>query len=163
VPPERWTPPVSGGFLPRAPTLSLSLPSGVRLSAPVSIAHSPLFPLCLAGSLRQTPSHYPCAPTLSLATPWDRPASPAFPAPVVDQRAPSRTFVGILGHVARPCPQLLLSTAHTRTLSPIPFRTTSLSLALYPRRSASPETRAHRAGHPTHRKPRQATPSSAPR
>jgi hypothetical protein len=58
-------------------------------------------------------------------------------------------------------PSSFLSLALTR--SPVPFRTAPPSLALCPRRSASPETRAHRAGHLAHRRPHQATLSSAPR
>jgi hypothetical protein len=44
APLDRWVPPVNGGSLPRALSLSLSLPSGVGLSAPVSFARAPLSP-----------------------------------------------------------------------------------------------------------------------
>jgi hypothetical protein len=62
-------------------------------------------------------------------------------------------------------PSFFLSSARARarTRSPVSFRTASPSLALYSRRSASPETHARRASHPVPRKPRQATPSSTPR
>jgi hypothetical protein len=121
-------------------------------------------PLCLVGPLRQAPSGYPRAPTLPLAAPWDPPVSSAFPAPTVDQhtrtraRSPSNSAT-LPAHAA----QLLLSTARARTHFPIPFCIVSLSLALCPRCSASPETRARHAGHLARRRPRQATPSSASR
>jgi hypothetical protein len=60
-------------------------------------------------------------------------------------------------------PSFFLSSSRARTRSPVSFRTASPSLALYSRRSASPETHARRASHPVRRKPRQATPSSTPR
>jgi hypothetical protein len=47
APPARWTPPVSGSPLSRAPSLSRSLPSGADLSAPVS---SPARPSSLSTS-----------------------------------------------------------------------------------------------------------------
>jgi hypothetical protein len=86
VPPDRWAPPVNDGFLPRALTLSLSLPSGARLSAPVVFALAPLFPLCLAGPLRQTSSRCPRASALSHCA-MGPPISSAFPAP---HRGPAR-------------------------------------------------------------------------
>jgi hypothetical protein len=36
APPYRWDPPVSGNFLSRMSSLSRSLPSGAKLSVPVS-------------------------------------------------------------------------------------------------------------------------------
>jgi hypothetical protein len=60
-------------------------------------------------------------------------------------------------------PSCLLSSARTRTRSPASFHASSPSLVLSSRRSASPEFRARRAGHPTRQKLRQATPSFAPR
>ena len=65
----------TGGFHPSAAvpfpalSLSLSLPSGARLSALVAFRR---------------------APALSLAAMWDRPVSSAFPAPAVDQNARTR-------------------------------------------------------------------------
>jgi hypothetical protein len=59
--------------------------------------------------------------------------------------------------------QLFLSTARTRTHFPASFHAALLSLALCPRRSTSPETHACLPGHLAHRRPRQATPSSATR
>ena len=60
APPDKWVPPVSGGSLPCALSLSLSLLSTL------------------------------CQPSLSLSTPWDRPVCSAFPTPVVDQHARTR-------------------------------------------------------------------------
>jgi hypothetical protein len=47
APPKRWDPPVSGNSHSRVPSLSRSLPSGARLSAPVS---SPARPSSLSAS-----------------------------------------------------------------------------------------------------------------
>jgi hypothetical protein len=44
-----------------------------------------------------------------------------------------------------PRPSSLMSTAHTRSLSPASFRASSLYLTLCPHRSRSPETHARRA------------------
>jgi hypothetical protein len=66
APPDRWVPPVSGGSLPHTRALSLSLPSGAGLSAPVAFARAPLFPLSLVGPPRQcTESLPPHAGSLS--------------------------------------------------------------------------------------------------
>jgi hypothetical protein len=123
--------PVGPGCRHRLPSLArrfLYLPRG-----PTSSAH------------RAVPSVRP----LPLAAAWDRPVSFAFPAPRHGpKRVHSRTHAEIPGHVARPrTPSSFLSTARTRTRSPVPFRASSLSLALCPRRSTSPETHARRAGH----------------
>jgi hypothetical protein len=91
APPDRWAPPISGGFLPHALTLSLSLPSRARLSVPVPFAHSPLFPLCFAGPLYQTSSRCPMRslpPSLRRGPPLSVLPSPRL---TVDQRAYSRT------------------------------------------------------------------------
>jgi hypothetical protein len=147
-----------------SPVHSLSLPSGARLSAPVAFTLAPLFPLSLTGLLRQTSSR---CPTRSLSLSLSRcavgpPLSvPPSPRPAVDQRA--RTSLESLATSPAHAPSSFFSTARARTHSPVPFRTASLSLALCPCRSASPETRAHRAGLLARRRPRQATPSSAPR
>jgi hypothetical protein len=103
----------------------------------------------------------PSARPLPLAAPWDRPVSSAFPTPM-DQhaRTHARTPRSLATSPAH-APSFFLSTAHTCTRSPVPFRASSLSLALCPCRSTSPETRARRAGHLAHRKPCQANPSSA--
>jgi hypothetical protein len=45
---------------------------------------------------------------------------------------------------------------HPLSLFPVSFRASSLSLALYPRRSHSPETRARRVDRPAHQKPPRA-------
>jgi hypothetical protein len=91
--PDRWVPPVSDGSLPRALSLSLSLPSGAGLSSPVAFARAPLSPSASRAHLVSASNRYPPPPppprarSLFLAAPWDRPISSAFPAP---------------GHVARP-------------------------------------------------------------
>jgi hypothetical protein len=66
---------------PRAHSLSLSLPSGARLSTLVASVLAPLFPLCLAGLLRQTPSRYPRMLALPLAASWDPLSAPPSPRP----------------------------------------------------------------------------------
>jgi hypothetical protein len=63
---------------------------------------------------------------------------------------------------ARPS-QPFLSTTRTRTPFLASFHAASLSLALCPHCPTSPETLARLPGHPARRRPRQATPSSAPR
>jgi hypothetical protein len=91
--PDRWVPPISGGSLPRAPFLSLSLPSGTGLSAPVASALVPLFPSSLG------PPHKCAEPlplrarplSLCVCVSWGRFVSFAFPAPAVDQHARTRT------------------------------------------------------------------------
>jgi hypothetical protein len=148
--------------LPRALTLSLPLPSGARLSAPVALACAFL---SLSASRARFARHRAVTParllSLSLAASW-APLS-ALPYP-----RPPWTSTRVLAHVHRDPwphhppthPSSFLSTAHARTQSPIPFRTSRLSLALCPHRSASQETRARRAGHLARWKPRQATPTS---
>jgi hypothetical protein len=69
---------------PRALSLSLSLPSGSGLSAPVALV--PLAPSASRARLVSASNHYPLrARSLSFAVPCDRPVSSAFPAPAVDQ------------------------------------------------------------------------------
>jgi hypothetical protein len=149
---------------PRAHSLPLSAQWGQDVAASCL---RPRAPSSLSASRARFARHQTVALarplSLSLAAPWDPPVSSAFPAP---RRGPACSFAhvaGILGHVARPHPNPFLSTARARTHSPIPFCIALLSLALCPRRSASPETRARRAGLLARRRPRQATPSSAPR
>jgi hypothetical protein len=74
---------------PRAHSLPLSAQWGQVVGTGCPRLRVPL-PLCLVGLLRQTPNHYPRAPALSLAAPWEPPISSAFPAPAVDQRARTR-------------------------------------------------------------------------
>jgi hypothetical protein len=87
----------------------------------------------------------PSARPLPLAAPWDRPVSSTFPTPRRGPtRAHSRTHTEIPDHVARPRnPAPFFSIARTRTHSPVPFRASSLYLALCPRRSTSLDTRCH--------------------
>jgi hypothetical protein len=152
---------------------------GFHLSAAVSLrARSLPLSLCPVGPLcrHQLPS--PARPFPSL------PRGPALSACRVVPRtpAPSRCVVGPLGQLLLPrdppwtsahacrdphprrlptCPSSLLSSARTRTRSPVPHRTSSPSLSLCPRYSTSPETRARRANHPARQKPHQATTSFA--
>jgi hypothetical protein len=49
-----------------------------------------LLSLCLAGLVRQAPSHCPARPLLSLSAPWTLPVSSALPALAVDQRVRTR-------------------------------------------------------------------------
>jgi hypothetical protein len=131
TPPDRWAPPVSGGFLPRVLTLSLSLPSRARLSVPVAFALAPLFPLRLAGSLRQTSICCPHAPlSLSLSRcAVGPPVSSAFPAPRRGPaRAHSRTSLESSATSPAHAPSSFLIPACARTHFPVPFCTASLSL-----------------------------------
>jgi hypothetical protein len=160
VPPDRWVPLVSGGFFPRALPPPLPLPSGAALSAPIALACPPLSLSTLRARLVGAMSRFPRAPVPSCCAvgppcqlrlhsdpPWTSAHAHRDPWP---RRLPM-------------CPSSLLSSARIRTRSPAPFRASSPSLALSSRCSASPEFRAHCAGHPTRQKPRQATPSFAPR
>jgi hypothetical protein len=56
---------------------------------PVPFARAPLFPLCLAGPVRLSPSHC-LVPSPSLSTSWASPVSSAIPALAKDQRARTR-------------------------------------------------------------------------
>jgi hypothetical protein len=153
--PDRWVPPVSDGSLPRALSLSLSLPSGAGLSSPVAFARAPLSPSASRAHLVSASNRYPPPPP----TPT-RPLSLSRCAmgPPYQLRLPR----------ARPRrppthPSSFFSTTCARTRFPVPFCTALLSLALCPRHSTSLMTRARRVRRPARRKPRQATPSSAPR
>jgi hypothetical protein len=64
--PDRQTRPVSTRRPRALLSLSRSLPSGIELSAPVPSTRAPLFPLCLAGPVHQSPSRYPRARSPSL-------------------------------------------------------------------------------------------------
>jgi hypothetical protein len=150
-------------FLPRGLSLSLSLPSRARLSAPVLFARVPLFPLGFAGPLYQTPSRCPvCSlfPSLGHGPPLSVPPSPR---PDVEQRAHSRTSPESSATSPAHAPSSFFSTARAHTHSLVPFHTAPLPLVLCPRRSASPETHARRVGLLARRRPRQATSSSVPR
>jgi hypothetical protein len=157
--------PIVGASLPRTLlSLSHSLPSGAELSAPVPLACAPLFPLFLMGPLYQAPSRFPRAPVLSLSAPWACAVSFALPAPAVDHRARTRARrrdPRPRRPPTRPCP--FLSPARACTHSPASFHIVPLPLALCSCRQTSPETHASLHGHLARRRPRQASPSSAPR
>jgi hypothetical protein len=61
APSHRRTPPVSGSSPSRVPSLPRSLPNGASLSVPVFFPECSLS-LCLAGPVRQSPSHCPTLP-----------------------------------------------------------------------------------------------------
>jgi hypothetical protein len=84
APPDRRTPPVSGGSPSCAPSLSRSLPSGADLSALVSFARS----LSLSVSQARFASAEALSPRVpfSLSVPWDCLVSSAVPALAVDRR-----------------------------------------------------------------------------
>jgi hypothetical protein len=140
--------------------LSRSLPSGPKLSALVS---SPARPSSLSALRARFASHRAVAParllspSLCCGPPLSVPPTPRPPWT-------SAHVARILGHDARPCaPAPFLSPTHAHTHSLASFHAAPLSLALCPRRPTSPETRACLPGHLAHRRPCQATPSSAPR
>jgi hypothetical protein len=163
---------------PRRPTGGLHLSAAVPFSArSLSSSLYPVGPGCrrqlpppsrpssLSASQARFAKHRVVAPArpLSLAASWDPcqlhlPRAHRGPA-----RAHSRTFAESSATSLAHAPSSFLSPAHARTRSPVPIHTASPSLALCPRRSASPETRAHRAGHLARQRPRQATLSSTPR
>jgi hypothetical protein len=148
---------------PLSPCLLLS-PSaqwGRSVGASCPRPRAPL-PLCLVGPLRQRAKLFPPRARSLLLRRGTPLSAPPSPRPAVDQhaRTHARTPRSLATSPAH-APQLLFSTARTRTRSLVPFHIVSLPLALYPRRSTSPETRARRAGHLARQKPRQATPSFA--
>jgi hypothetical protein len=162
LPPDRWAPPVSGGFLPRALSSPLPQPSGpdCRCKSPSPTRHLSLS--ALQARLVSTVSYFPRtpAPSLSLCTvgpPYQLclPREPPWTSEHARREPHSRRLPT---H-----PISLLSTAHTHSLSPASFRASSPSLALCSCRSRSPEFHARRVGHPARQKLRQATPSSVPR
>jgi hypothetical protein len=127
------------------------------------LARAPFFSLCFAAPLCQSSSHYPHVPVLSLYAVGLRcqlcvPRARRGPA-----RAHSCTSPGTSATLSAHASQLFLSTALTRTHFLASFHAAPLSLALCPRRSTSPETRARLLGHPARWRPRQATPSSTSR
>jgi hypothetical protein len=101
VPPDRWTPPVSGSSLSRAPSLSRSLPSGADLSALVSsLARS--FSLCLAGPFCQALSRCPVRPPFLSLRRGPALLGPTSPRPPWTSECALAHVAGFLGHVARP-------------------------------------------------------------
>jgi hypothetical protein len=127
APPDRWTPSVSGGFLAHAlsspslclvglacrrqsPSLarpcSLSASWAQLVSTPRCSLHAPVFPRCAVGP--------PCQFRLPREPPWTSAHARQEPRP---HRLPTH-------------PSSLLSTARTRSLSPDPFRVSSLFLSL---------------------------------
>jgi hypothetical protein len=131
APPDRWVPPDSGNPLPRAPSLTLSLPSGARLSAPVS---SPACPSSLSALRARFASRRVVTPARpsSLSVPWACAVSSAFPAPAVDQRARALAHVaGNLGHIVCPCvPALFEHRPHPHSLPRLISRSPALASAL---------------------------------
>jgi hypothetical protein len=127
----------------------------------------PSRPFSLSALRARFARHRAVAPARPLSLSLRRgtpPISSAFPAPVVDQRARIRAHLPESSATSPAhAPSSFFRLARARTRSPVPVRTASPSLALCPRRSASPKTRARRADHLARRRPCQATPSSAPR
>jgi hypothetical protein len=92
---------------PAPPSLSRPLPSGARLSVPVSPARTPLSSLCLAGPACQSPSHCPTRPfSLSLCR-GPSLSVPPSPRPPWTSECALAHVTGILGHVALPTLQLV--------------------------------------------------------
>jgi hypothetical protein len=153
--PDRWVPPVSDG--PRPCSLPLPLPGGADLSVSISFACAPKLSLCPVG-----PTCYRCEPF----PPHTRSLSLHRGAPCQIRLLCKPPWTSTHAHrEPRPrhlptCPTSLLSTAHTFSLSPTSFHTSSPSLTLCPRYSRSSENRAHRTSRPARQKPRQATSSS---
>jgi hypothetical protein len=81
---------LSAAVLPRAPSLSRSLPSGANLSAPVFFTRA--LPLSLFVSRARFTSRRAVAPHVpfSLSAPWACLVISAFPAPAVDRRVRTR-------------------------------------------------------------------------
>jgi hypothetical protein len=126
---------------PRAPLPSLPRGPGSPVAEPLLRAFA------LSLSLRRGP---PLSAPPSSRSPWTSAHALAH-------------VVRILGHNARPrAPAPFLSLARARTHSPAPFHAVPLLLVLCPRCPTLPETRARLPGHLARRRPRQATPSSAP-
>jgi hypothetical protein len=156
---------LTGGPRLSAATFSLALcPLGPTCRCQLLRPRASLFSLCLADPRCQALSRCPRTPLFSLCAvdpPYQfRPSHPRR-GPT---RAHSRTSPEFSATTPTHVPQLpLMSPARARTHSPASFRTVPPSLALCPRRQTPPETRASFPGHPARRRPRQATPSSAPR
>jgi hypothetical protein len=93
--------------------------------------------------------------SLSLSAPWDRPVSSVPPRTAADPRMHTENP----GHV----PQLPLSPARTRSLSPASFRPLSPSLTLCHHRHSSLEESTRRADHPEHQTSCRVFPSAVPR
>jgi hypothetical protein len=144
-----WAPPVSGGFLARTlspPFLcpvglayrhrlpspehpdSLSVPWAQLVSAPSRSLRALVSSRCAVGPPYQL--------RLPREPPWTSAHARREPRP---RRLPMR-------------PSSLLSTARTRSLSPASFHASSLSRALCPCRSRSPETHTRRTGRPARQK-----------
>jgi hypothetical protein len=163
APPDRWTPPVSGSFPLRAP----------------SLAHCPVGPTCrrrfpspalsLSLSLSRGPGPLvteplPRTPLSSLSTSWACPVSSAPSALAMDRRMRTRARHRISRPrrpLTRPAPFLEphQCPAHTPRLISLSF---TLSRAL-PSPPAATETHARVPDHLARPRPLQASPSSAPR
>jgi hypothetical protein len=153
-----------GSPLSRLLPLSRSLPSGADLSAPVS---SPARPSSL--SLSRRPGS-PVVEALPHASPFlSLRCGPSMSVPppaalAVDRRVRTRARCRISQPRCPPTrPAPFLEPRQCPALAPASFYAASPSLALCPRRRQPPETRALVPGHLARRRPRQASPSSAPR
>jgi hypothetical protein len=120
------------------------LSSGAGVSAPVALARAPLSVSASRALTVSAMSHFPHTTPPSLCT-------VGLPCQLCLPRELSWTSAHAYRE-PRPCrlpthPSSLLSTAHTRTLSPASLRTSSPTLALCFRLSRSPEFRAHCASY----------------
>jgi hypothetical protein len=79
--------------------LSLPLPSGTGVSAPVALDHAPPFCLCLAGPSCQRDESFSLTRPLPLATSWGHPVSSAL---LANCHGPACTHAEIPSHVACP-------------------------------------------------------------
>jgi hypothetical protein len=164
------TPPVSGSSPSRAPSLPRSLRSGADLSAPFSFARS--LPLSLSLSLSLSVSRARIASHRAIAPrpPFFSLCAVGLPcqfrpsALVVDWRVRTRARRRISRPRRLPThPAPFLEPASALRTPLASFRSTSPSLALCPRRQPLPETHTRVPGHLAHRRPLQASPSSASR
>jgi hypothetical protein len=130
----------------RARSFSRSLPSGADLSVPVSFARAHLLSLCLAGPVRQLPSHCPARPLfLSLRR------GPALSVPPSSCSSWTGAcalahFARFLGHDARPRAQLPFleprqCPTHTPRLTSLDF-TLSRALPTPPAAAGDPRPRS---------------------
>jgi hypothetical protein len=106
-------PPLTGGprlSAPGLPRTLLSLLLAAQWGQDVGAGffdRAPLFPLCLAGPVRQSPSRCSVrSPSLSLSASWASPVSSALPALAVDQRMHSRTSSEFSATTPAHAPQL---------------------------------------------------------
>jgi hypothetical protein len=137
-------------------------PSSAQLARPRSLSPSarwgrsvdssclrPRSPLSLSAMWARLVSARCLRPRACAFAPWAHPVSLVFSATAVDQRAHMmRSSATSPAH----SPQLLLSPANSRSLSPASFCPRSPSLALCRRRICSPKIHAHRVVRPARQK-----------